>query len=179
MNSARFRLESVEPFIPTAASTTSSTPNMDDHDHGMAMAKKSPPMTTMMMMSMLTMIKRHYILSICPTRTHDSGWYSCTLVKRHVNEPSVKYYTYLDVRAMPTNRSSHENHSNEDAEDQFEGGDDEEDEDDYEIDFEQLCRDKEIVHDTTTHLESDPAINTSSNQRIVDVYAVEDDSKST
>ena len=128
VNSARFRLESVEPFLPTATATAARTD------------------------AAVSIIKKHYILAICPTRAHDTGWYSCTVVKRNLNDPSVKYYTYLSVIAAPESHSR-EYASDDDDDDNGDIADDEYD-DEY-ADFEQTCKDKEIVFETTTHFDVD------------------------
>ena len=38
-----------------------------------------------------------YNLQICPIKNSDSGWYSCYVVKRSLNEQNIKFYTYVNV----------------------------------------------------------------------------------
>lgn len=38
-----------------------------------------------------------YNLQICPLDILDTGWYSCYIVKRSINDQNIKYYTYLNI----------------------------------------------------------------------------------
>jgi hypothetical protein len=135
IKSARFRLESAEPFIASSS---------NEHISNKFESKNSHNSNDLALLS--SSMKKHFILAICPSRVHDSGWYSCTVVKKHLNDPSVKYYTYLNVLAAENEAET----SNDDDDASY----DDEYEDEY-GDFEEICRGKEIVHEATSHFDND------------------------
>lgn len=136
IKSARFRLESAEPFIASSS---------NEHISNKFESKNSHNSNDLALLS--SSMKKHFILAICPSRVHDSGWYSCTVVKKHLNDPSVKYYTYLNVLAAQETDTSNDD-------DDDDASYDDEYEDEY-GDFEEICRDKEIVHEATSHFDND------------------------
>lgn len=112
IKSPRFRLEKIEPFIGQNEMEFSGVN-----------------------------IRKHYMLTICPARIQDNGWYSCSIVKKNLNDRNVKYYTYLSVTKRPS------------EDDEYLRNEDSYDESSYEYqDFEQRCKDKDIIE--AAHFES-------------------------
>lgn len=116
VKNTRFQLESVEPFLPA-----------NEEDIYKKVTKEY---------SELRGIKKHFFLVICPTRLRDVGWYSCTVVKKYINEPSVKYYTYLNVQSISNENS--QTFDEQKTEDDFEEYDD----------YEQFCLEKKLIDET-------------------------------
>lgn len=113
-------------------------------------------------------IKKHFFLVICPTRINDIGWYSCSLIKKNINDLSIKYYTYLNVQSpLNVNNNSQKYEKDTDYSEEFE---------EYE-DFEELCREKELINQGAKKkeiLEIDSAVSFNS----VQSFQEDDDSKS-
>ena len=119
VKSTRFRLESIEPFVQT--NVVNGFKEIEN-EH-----------------SEMKSIKKHFFLVICPTRVNDIGWYSCSLIKKNINDLNIKYYTYLNVQS-PLNANNNSQKYDKDTDTDYS-----EEFEEYE-DFDELCREKELIN---------------------------------